>query len=421
MHEDAGASVWMPGRGVARRGSVRVVRTRAALIGLMVAVWAKLGAMMGVPCGPTERRPPGVSLRLKPSVLTAYLLDLFASFMVFVAHILTFDTVLSACIAMGSVLYCYNYGQHITMNMNFSILSIGVVFPISLSISQAFARREVALRSLLTLRGFALAIFCAHRTWNWDSGRGRDALPADHVASVRRLFESFFAALEIYCLLPRGGHARFNYTCYGVHEAAELQAALDKQCRRIDRAIGRLNLANEAFKLAGLPATEASRCGQYVQKLVEQWELIRSMKEYRTPAAMRAFARVYILVLPVLFAPYLVHVTLSTSDTWPGDLNEHSRVAFACGIAATVSVMLAGLFSVELSLENPFSPSLDAIRVQHELTHARESLARIERDAAQASAWLQPLESDEEDIATVNEMSCRRPQVSERSLDVHVS
>ena len=145
------------------------------------------------------------------------------------------------------------------------------------------------------------------------------------------------------------------------------------------------------------------------------------MKEYRTPAAMRAFARVYILVLPVLFAPYLVHVTPSTSDTWPGDLNEHSRVAFACGIAATVSVMLAGLFSVELSLENPFSPSLDAIRVQHELTHARESLARIERDAAQASAWLQPLESDEEDIATVNEMSCRRPQVSERSLDVHVS
>ena len=36
---------------------------------------------------------------------------------------------------------------------------------------------------------------------------------------------------------PEVGMRAFNYTCYGVHEAAELQAALDKQCRRIDRAM----------------------------------------------------------------------------------------------------------------------------------------------------------------------------------------
>jgi hypothetical protein len=371
----------------------------------MVAFWAKLGALVGVPCGPTERRPPGVALRLKPNILTAYLLDLFSSLMVFVVHVISFDTVLSTIIAIGSVLYCYSFGQHITMNMNFGMLSIGVVFPISLSISQAFARRESALRALLMLRGYAMSLFCAHRTWNWDSARGRASLPSDHVAIVRRLLESLFAAIEIYCLLPRGGHARFAYTCYGVREAAELQQALDKQCRRIDRAVGRLNLANEALKLAGLPPTEISRCGQYVQRLTEQWELIRAMKEYRTPAAMRSFARVYILILPILFAPYLVHVALSTSDAWAGGLDERSRIAFACGIAATVSVMLAGLLSVELSLENPFSPSLDAVRVCDELRNARESLARVDEDAAKPGAWREALESDEEDAVLIAELS----------------
>ena len=73
----------------------------------------------------------------------------------FVVHVISFDTVLSTIIAIGSVLYCYSFGQHITMNMNmnFGMLSIGVVFPISLSISQAFARRESALPCALDASG----------------------------------------------------------------------------------------------------------------------------------------------------------------------------------------------------------------------------------------------------------------------------
>lgn len=76
---------------------------------------------------------------------------------------------------------------------------------------------------------------------------------------------------------------------------------------------------------------------------------------------MRAFARVYIIFLPAIFAPYLVHVALETSDVWKGTgtgghppSDERLRVAFACVVASTVSVMLAGLYSVALSLENPF-------------------------------------------------------------------
>ena len=328
--------------------------------------------------------------------MVAHALDLFSSLSVFVASILTLDTLLSMLIAIGSVLVYYQTGLHVTMSLNFGILSTGVVFPISLSIGQAFARREAGLRAIVSIRAFALCLFTAHRSWDWPP-YGRQTVPAAHVPSVLRLLESMFDAIEAYCLLPRGGHARFYYTACGVRESEELQLALDKQTRRVERAACRLVVANEALKAAGLPSGECSRMSQYIQKLLEQWEYVRAIKEYRTPNAMRAFARVYILGLPTLFAPYFLHVALAESDTWqPGHGHEASRVAFACAVSATVSAMLAGLFSVELSLENPFSPSLDAVRVHHELANARQALRRADTDASNPSAWQEELNSDDD-------------------------
>ena len=92
-------------------------------------------------------------------------------------------------------------------------------------------------------------------------------------------------------------------------------------------------------------------------------------------------------------------MALAESDTWPGYGHEASRVAFACAVSATVSAMLAGLFSVELSLENPFSPSLDAVRVHHELAMARQALRRADADASNAAAWQEELNSDDDSKA----------------------
>ena len=112
---------------------------------------------------------------------------------------------------------------------------------------------------------------------------------------------------------------------------------------------------------------------------------------------MRAFGRVYILLLPALFSPYLTHMALERSASWAGGYSEGARIAFACGISATVSVMLAGLYSVEQTLENPFSPSLDAVRVTHELRKAAQAIERVEAEAGRPDAWRQPLPSDDDD------------------------
>ena len=217
--------------------------------------------LCGVPCGPIEKRTQAHRLHYKPGALAAYGLDLLASLAVFLAHILTYDTLLSVTISITSVLLIHHYGTYLSLEVPVGVLSVGVIFPITRLIQQSFARRELALRSFVLLRCYSLALFSAHVTWDWPASKdtssgGRERLPPSHVPAVRQLLNGVFTAIETYCLLPRGGHARFSYTPCGVREAAELQQAIERQIRRVERGFGRLYGASEALKAAGLSGSE---------------------------------------------------------------------------------------------------------------------------------------------------------------------
>ena len=337
-----------------------------------------LGRCCGVPCGPTEVRPKTARLERKPGICAAYGLDLLSSVLVIINYILTPDTLLSTAIAVVSVILYDLYAVDLSMNMNYSLITFGIIFPLTMSIQQAFTRRETALRSLVMFRSYAISVYSAHRCWDWPANGatvgGREGLPDDHCENVRSLLTDIFKSVEAYCLLPRGGHARYYYTICGHHEFKELEVALTTQTKRVLRGITRLFKATEVMKVHGFPSGEASRLNQFVQKMLTEWELIKAMKEYRTPHAMRCFARFYILGLPAVLAPYYVHVSRDVSEAWSGGSAQGSRLAFACAFAATVSIMMAGLFSVQQSLENPFSPSLDAVRVQGEMADAIEAM-----------------------------------------------
>ena len=73
----------------------------------------------------------------------------------------------------------------------------------------------------------------------------------------------------------------------GHREFKELEVALTTQTKRVLRGITRLFKATEVMKVHGFPSGEASRLNQFVQKMLTEWELIKAMKEYRTPHAMR--------------------------------------------------------------------------------------------------------------------------------------
>ena len=328
-------------------------------------------------------------LRHKPRfLLFAYALDLFASFSVFVASILTLDTLFSVLIAVASVLVYY-FGLHVTMSLNFGILSTGVVFR-SRFHRQVFARREAALRAIVSIRAFAPAS-------SPPTARGTGRPTAVRRSRQRTCCRAPPARVHVRRhrdLLPAAArrHARF-YTACGGGESNELQLA-----SKSNRGASSARPAGSSSPRRRSRSRALWRVLAHVAVRAEARRAVgvRAIKEYRTSTrCARLHASTY--WLPTLFAPYFLHVALTASDTWPGHGHEASRVAFACVVSATVSAMLAGLFSVELSLENPFSPSLDAVRVHHELTLARQALRRADTDAKNPGAWQEELNSDDDD------------------------
>jgi len=341
-------------------------------------------------------------MKQEPSRLLGYLLNLYSAIIVFLAHLIKWDTGCAICISVLGVVLCDRYGVHVAMNFNYGLVSFGIVFPITMSISQAYTRREKALTALLSFRGYATALYTGHAAWQWaapgDIVGGRKSLPTGHVDSVRTLMSSMYSSFEAYMLMPRGGHARHYYTHCGLRESRELVRAQAQHGWRLERALTRLVLATERLKAHGFPSGEASRLHQYAQKLQVEWQLVRSVKEYQTPHAMRSFARVYILLLGGILSPYFVYLVHQQNDAWPGGNSHATRLVFATLFCATVAVMMAGLFSVSLELENPFRPtSIDAVRVRHEMKMARLALHKIDREVAKGGElWDAPLESDVE-------------------------
>ena len=64
----------------------------------------------------------GVELKLKPSMLPAFGLDLASSLLVFIAHILTLDTMFASTIAVVSVLLCDTYALHMAMDVDYGLV-----------------------------------------------------------------------------------------------------------------------------------------------------------------------------------------------------------------------------------------------------------------------------------------------------------
>ncbi len=112
------------------------------------------------------------------------------------------------------------------------------------------------------------------------------------------------------------------------------------------------------MKAAGLSETETSRLHQYERYLVDSVECLRQLKSYRTPEALRTFARLFILVLPPLYAPAFASTSVHLGS-----------LSFGIIFAVITTLGLAALFeSIEI-LEDPFVGyvMLDGIDVEEEL------------------------------------------------------
>lgn len=388
------------------------------------------------------------------------LVNLLASLILATRVLLTYDAILGCCIATYSIwLYWSNELADHGVKMDWNILSMAVVFPISQGIVMGFTRREHALVEFANMLGNVRQLWGAVHHWQLSppaairaqlraseqdeqlhqlsrslppervtspkpaaSPKASPALTSvadaaettpppkppkppkpsigdwctaaelwavsrpDGTAELHHLFGQLLAALIAYFDMPRFSRARHAIDLFGGKaEQQRLQAALHTQRLMVDSGVARLQKLVQSMKVHGLPGGEAHRLDQYVSKVQIAFEQLACLKEYRTPQVFRAFSRVYILLLPLMYGPYYCWLATETGGS----------IGLAMAFACVLQLALAGLLNLMLGLEDPFasknfnqSGRFDRVKVAELCELARQQMVRVSNEAARG--WHEP-------------------------------
>jgi len=220
------------------------------------------------------------------------------------------------------------------------------------------------LTNSLTRCWFLCRIYLCHAIWDWNSGKGRsEAMDAEkwlqHTDEILEQLVGIGDELCRFLTLPTSSRSYHRMLKSGRKKAAGI---VEVAYRLLDslytQRIIKLSLQTEKVKSFGLSGTEVSRIRQYERFIGEAVEILRTIKMYRTPQALRSFGRIFTLVLPAFYAPAFAQLAL--------DL--HS-LAMGISFAVLTPLVLTALFESMQVMEDPFVGwvSLDGIDVNEEL------------------------------------------------------
>jgi hypothetical protein len=226
----------------------------------------------------------------------------------------------------------------------------------------AFARREQALVMISELRSSAHHIYLAHALWDWNEDGGRAACKhfdfPEHCDAVLAQLVGIGDELSRFLTLPTTSRSRHRMTKSGRREAARtIEVAYRLLESMLSHRMTRLSIYAERIKSVGLPSGEISRIRQYERYLQTSIERLRMYKMYRTPQALRSFARIFTFLLPPFYAPKFAQVAIDV----------HSLgVGLSFGLITAIG--LTALFESLQVLEDPFVGylAMDGIDVKEE-------------------------------------------------------
>jgi len=222
-------------------------------------------------------------------------------------------SIVLSIISVALTFICLHFD--ITADLPLTLLGIAVVFPVVFSIGEAYKRRESALTFYSNLKAHGRALFFATRDWieqkdNEELDKIRN-LMRETLQSCKDLLGSERDALE------------------------QKQSVVYHNFSEISKFIKNL-------RQQGLVSGEASRANQYLCKMMEAFENMKHIYQYRTPVTLRIYNKIFIYSVPILYAPYFAHIA------------EDMKFGLIFVTPILLTVMLVGLDNIQDQLENPF-------------------------------------------------------------------
>ena len=227
--------------------------------------------------------------------------------------IMDWHTAVAVTVAVTSTWVCRRYG--LLAEFPLTMVGTAVVFPIVFSIGGAYKRREAALDDYASMKAHGWALHFAARDWIDDTD---DELRQELSDKLFALFESTRT------LFSRP-----------IRDMPDLEPS-------VDAAFSDLSTFINGLRQRGLPSGEASRCNQFLSKMMIAFESVKHVYQYRTPVTLRTYSKVFIYVLPLLYGPYFAAIAVDYS----GEL--------AYVMPVLLSVILVSLDNIQEHLENPF-------------------------------------------------------------------
>jgi len=202
----------------------------------------------------------------------------------------------------------------ITSNLVLTLITNGVVFPISFLISFTVGRRERIALDLADIKSAVLQLYFISREWP-KPGRSEEFSNA-----MRSIMEDLLSEMAKYLSHKTSGDIFRIYSDFDhLHHLVE-------NIRREDQ--------DNIKSVVGTAY-------QYIRLVIADFERLRTVADYRTPSVFRAFTLFWLTLFPILFAPY--YVFLAAGVLWVSIFNSL--------LSALVLVLL---YSVVDQLEDPF-------------------------------------------------------------------
>ena len=207
-------------------------------------------------------------------------------------------------------------------NMDLTLMSIAIIFPLVFNIRGAFRRREKALQHLSQFRSALKTIhFYIQMT---------DEMPEAQMEELDGLLEQISdKTME---------HLRTN-----AHDVTEV----DKAFRELHQSI----MKYEEF----IPRRNRDRILRYLNDLQEGFENVHAINTHRTPQALKAYCLIFIYIFPMLYAPTIIYNI--------GAVQNAEVVYF---IVVVTEFILISLYNIQDQMEYPFDDvGVDDIKLQN--------------------------------------------------------
>jgi hypothetical protein len=221
-------------------------------------------------------------------------------------------------ICLGVTYLCI--GLDFSFDLNVTLFSIAVIFPLVFTIRQSFRRRDEIIKLLSVFKSSLTAVYrCFANIDKLD-----DAKKQHVTRSLQEISRLFLEAL-------RGHH-------YQAEQVRENLAALFELIQDNKDSIS----SGTALKIV-----------RFLQDLEQSMENTIGIKTHGSPISLRAYCLVFIYVFPFVFIPTLIY-NMQAGEAW---------VVYSLSIIH--GFILISLYNVQDHMENPFDQvGLDDINLE---------------------------------------------------------